>query len=143
MARRSEVKVLAVVVRPDPPYELNEEESEVWRAIVDGLPADHFQPCNFYLLTALCKHVATRRRFDRLIELELKKRKLDDGRLSRLTAMRYRESSAVRVLSSAMRLTQQSVYLPQTAARRIKGVTATGANMIDSPWFKGDGGDAE
>ena len=143
MARRNEVKVLEVVVRPDAPYELDDEQSEVWRSIVDSMPADHFQPCNFHLLVGLCKHVTSRRRFDRLIELELKRRKFDEGRLSRLTAMRYRESSAVRVLSSAMRLTQQSVYLPQTAARRIKGVTATGANMIDSPWFKGDGGDAE
>jgi hypothetical protein len=31
--------------------------AEVWRTVVDSMPADHFIPANYHLLTQLCRHV--------------------------------------------------------------------------------------
>jgi hypothetical protein len=54
--------------RPDPPYDLREHESDVWRATVGAVAADHFCPANYPLLEQYCRHVVAARRVDKLIE---------------------------------------------------------------------------
>jgi hypothetical protein len=129
---------LEIIPRPDAPYELDDEQSDIWRSIVNSMPADHFQPANFHLLAKLCKHIATGRRMDQLVESETRKRKIDDGKLARLQKMRHIETTAIVMLSRSMRLTQQSIWLPQVAGNRIKGVAARKVNLIDAPWNNED-----
>ncbi len=126
-----------VIQRPDAPYELNDEEADCWRAIVNALPADHFMAGNFPLLVRLCKHIAASRRVDQLIDAETKKKEVDTRALRRLYLMASAESRMIQTLSRSMRLTQQSVYLPETAARRrLKGITATSTSVVKAPWHK-------
>jgi hypothetical protein len=54
--------------RPDAPYDVTDEEAEVWRTVVDSMPADHFIPANYHLLTQLCRHVVEARRIAQLIK---------------------------------------------------------------------------
>src|SRR5688572_24505166 len=51
--------VVLRVVRPDAPYNLTPEQANVWRAVVDDLPADWFRPHNLALLVQYCRHITT------------------------------------------------------------------------------------
>jgi hypothetical protein len=42
--------------RPDAPYDLADAGAEVWRAIVASMPAEHFAPSHYPMLTQLCRH---------------------------------------------------------------------------------------
>ena len=48
--------------------------AEVWRTVVDSMPADHFIPANYHLLTQLCRHVVEARRIAQLIKAYRKKK---------------------------------------------------------------------
>jgi hypothetical protein len=48
--------------------------AEVWRTFVDSMPADHFIPANYHLLTQLCRHVVEARRIAQLIKAYRKKK---------------------------------------------------------------------
>src|SRR5215471_6223415 len=113
--------LMEVVPRPAPPDELSEEEASVWRSIVNSMPAEHFMAANYHLLEKLCRHIVTGRKLDARVDDELRKRRVDERNLEYLTKMRSRETLAIVTLSRTMRITQQSVYLPHTVARRIKG----------------------
>jgi hypothetical protein len=56
-----------IVQRPDAPYDLTDEQSEEWRAVVT-MPPDHFMRGNYALLSQLCRHVVSARRIAQLIE---------------------------------------------------------------------------
>jgi hypothetical protein len=47
--------------------------AEVWRTVVDSMPADHFIPAN-HLLTQPCRHVVEARRIAQLIKAYRKKK---------------------------------------------------------------------
>jgi hypothetical protein len=48
--------------------------AEVWRTVVDSMPADHFIPANYHFLTQLCRHVVEARRIAQLIKAYRKKK---------------------------------------------------------------------
>jgi hypothetical protein len=62
MAKRGRVSIDALMVqaqgleanlpRPDAPYDVTDEEAEVWRTVVNSMPADHFIPANY--IFSLC-----------------------------------------------------------------------------------------
>lgn len=91
--------------------------AEVWRTVVDSMPADHFTPANYHLLTQLCRHVVEARRIAQLIKAYRK------ARLS--------ESSIIQRLSCSMRLTQQSNF---HQSRRLPGPTISNRNPWDEKW---------
>ncbi len=138
-----------LIPRPDAPYELNDEEAGVWRGIVDSMPADHFATGNFPLLVRLCKHIIASRMVDQLIDHELKRKTLNSNTLIKLYAIQAKESQIITTLCRSMRLTQQSRWLPQTVARKVKGMSAQSTQMIEAPWNRsredddGDSGDQE
>jgi hypothetical protein len=104
-----------VVERQRPPHDLSDEEVEIWAAVVATEPADWFSPSTVPLLAEYCRHVIHARRVAELIEratsdIDRKTKKptlvLED--YDRLLKMQERESRAVAMLATKMRITQQS-----------------------------------
>jgi hypothetical protein len=99
---------VAVVTRPDAPLDLTPEETDEWRAIVDGMPADWFQRETWPLLAQYCRHTVAARRVGQLLDAEMAGQEIDLARLDKLLAAQARESGALKALAASMRLAQQS-----------------------------------
>lgn len=87
-------------------------------------PSDWFARDTHELLISYCKHTAIVRSLDRQID-GFPVGDLDDkeglDRYKTLTDMREKHTRALTALSRSMRLTHQSQYRPETAARRATG----------------------
>lgn len=55
--------VESIPVRPDPPLELDERQTEIWLEVTSGLPVEWFGEETFALLTAYCIHMGRFRSF--------------------------------------------------------------------------------
>jgi hypothetical protein len=114
---------IEVVQRPDAPYDLTDEESQEWWAIVNDLPADWFPRHTHSLLGQYCRHVVNSRRIARLIEQALsppsddEPAKIDLGEYDKLLAMQEREGRAMSSLATRMRLTQQATVRAESAKK--------------------------
>lgn len=96
--------------RPDAPYDLTDEESDEWRAVVNRLPADWFPRETWPLLSQFCRHVVNARRVAQLIAKTTSGKNLDIGDYDKLLAMQEREGRAMSSLATRMRITQQATY---------------------------------
>jgi hypothetical protein len=103
---------LEAVPRPDSPYDLTDEESTEWWAIVARMPADWFPRETHALLTNYCRHVVTARRVAQLIQVAERAEHIDLDQYDQLLRMRERETRAASSLATRMRITQQSSYDP-------------------------------
>lgn len=121
---------VAVVPRPDPPLELTPEQADVWREVVDALPADWFPRETWGLLAQYCRHVIEARRIAQLIDQECAKERLSISNYNELLKMQERQSARIKVLSASMRLSQQSSYNHKTAATAKNQV----AGVVRRPW---------
>jgi hypothetical protein len=90
------------------PHELNDEETEVWFAVVNSMPADWLTPSTVPLLTQYCRHVLQAKRVAELIERASGKKDLELMDYNRLLAMQERESRAICTLATKMRISQKS-----------------------------------
>lgn len=126
-------KGLEVVQRPDAPYELDDEEAREWKAIVETMDADHFMRGNYPLLVQYCRHVVSARKINQLISAEERKKKFDRREYMILLQMRSTETAAIGRLARSMRLTQQSVRLPDK--QHPKGNAGAEA---PPPWIRKD-----
>ena len=120
-----------IIQRPDAPYELNDEEADEWRSIVQTMPADHFMRGNFPLLVQLCRHIVSSRRVAQLISAAVKAKPFDARAYGQLLIMQSTESAAIMRLSRSMRLTQQSVMRPETTKHPKN-------KFARAPWDRGD-----
>jgi hypothetical protein len=102
--------VAGPVQYPDAPYDLTDEESDEWRAIVSSMQPDHFSPSNFPVLTQLCRHVCNARRISQLISACLKAKKFCQEEYSGLLRLQATESFAIQRLSRSLRLVQQARF---------------------------------
>jgi hypothetical protein len=107
----------AELPRPDAPYDLDDEETIVWRDVVEAMPADHFIPANYHLLTQYCRHVVEARRIKQMIKEyhDLRRTKAGRAEFSYSTFFALQEaqlsqSRMVFMFSRAMRLTQQANF---------------------------------
>ena len=108
---------IATTRRLSPPPDLTEEQSDVWRSIVNGNPADLFNAGSAPVLAALCRHVVAARRVAGWIaRLEEAEEGLDEEAWFRLLARQEAESKMVAALATRLRLTPQSRYTPHGAA---------------------------
>jgi hypothetical protein len=139
--RHSSVSRSAVVSggfneRAEPPKDLTERQNAIWREVVAGEDPSFFR-------TAVAKGLLAdycRRREAGEAIAEVIKRFSGDWdtdpvamlRYDRLLRMRDRENNATFVLARALRLTNQSRYVPDTAAR----VAAKAVAEQDVPWRK-------
>jgi len=103
------VSPLEKVQRQRPPHDLNDEETEVWAAVVNDQAADWFSPSTVPVLAAYCRHVVQSRRVAELIEKATGDSELSIQDYDRLLKMQERESRAIASLATKMRISQQSV----------------------------------
>lgn len=106
---------LETVERQRPPHDLNDEEVEIWCAVVSTEAADWFTPSTKPLLAEYCRHVIRARRIAELIEKAAsdldpvtKQPTLSIKDYDRLLKMAERESRALATLATKMRISQQA-----------------------------------
>jgi len=115
---------IETIRRPDPPIELTEDEGEVWRVVVNRLPADWFPAETLPMLAQYCRHTVASRRVAAMISSldEECAKAVKDGAaqgevvlgsakaLDRLLKMQERESRCLASLATKMRISQQTQY---------------------------------
>ena len=108
---------ISVPLSSNAPCELVDEETIVWRDVVEAMPADHFIPANYHLLVQCCRHVVEARRIEQTIKEYRDLRKAKAGRSEfnystffALQEAKLSQSRMVFTLSRAMRLTQQANF---------------------------------
>lgn len=99
---------LEAVPRLTAPHELNDEETEVWFAVVNTQPADWFDAGTAPLLTQYCRHVIQARRVAELIEKATGDPELSIKDYDRLLKVQQRESASISSLATKMRISQQA-----------------------------------
>jgi hypothetical protein len=113
--------------RLQPPASMPTEQAEVWRQVVQSLPAEWFSAEQTSLLLAYCNHVA------RAAQIQAALSKLDPiGDLEtfdKLCKAAGMESARITMLARSMRLTQQSRLRAETASNRSAATAA--ANFDD------------
>ena|SRR2546430_10580207 len=101
----------ATTLRPDAPYDLTDEQAVVWKQIIEAMPADHFIPANYPVLSQLCRHIIDARRVAQLIQVFCKKKgNFEIRTYLELLKQQAAESLSIARLSRSMRLTQQSTH---------------------------------
>jgi hypothetical protein len=98
------------IERPRPPAELTGEEVEVWSTVVGAEAADWFRPSQLPLLAQYCRHVVRSNRIAHLIKVAEAADEFDLAEYAGLLKMQERESRAIAMLATKMRLSQQSTY---------------------------------
>lgn len=98
------------IQRPDAPYDLTDEQTQEWWAVVNRMPADWFPRETHALLADYCRHVVMARRVAQLIKQAESSESLDVVEYDRLGKMAERESRVIASLATKMRLTQQTTY---------------------------------
>ena len=119
------VSGVEAVQRPDAPYDLTDEQTEEWWAVVNRMPADWFPRETHGLLAQYCRHVVAARRVSQLITAAEGADELDVLTLDRLYKMQEREGRALSSLANRMRLTHQ-------ATKRVE--TTRKPSMVKKPW---------
>lgn len=123
--------VLETHARPDAPYELTDDEANIWRSVIDRMPSDWFGPETYPLLTQYCRHVVRSHRIAQLVQsMESDPEKSEDKEgipfwlegYDRLLKMQERESRAITTLATKMRLAQQSTIAPDAKKERRIGM---------------------
>jgi hypothetical protein len=99
-----------VIQRPDAPYDLTDEQSAEWWAVVGRMPAEWFPRETHALLADYCRHVVKSRRISQLVNDAESSDPVDLDALDKLYKMAERESRAISSLATRMRLTQQTSY---------------------------------
>lgn len=118
-----------LIQRPEAPLDLTPEQSDVWRQVVDAMPADWFPRETWPLLTQYCRHTIDARRIGQLIDQACARPDLDFAEYGELLKMQRQETGALKVLAASMRLAQQSSRSDDTAktAKRNK-------RTVSRPW---------
>lgn len=118
MAKRGRVSAAALAIagpvgltkRPSAPHDLTDEETEVWFAVVNRLPADWFPAETQPLLSQYARHAVQARRVAELIEQCAGSKSLEIADYDRLLKMQERESRALASLAVKMRISQSTTY---------------------------------
>jgi hypothetical protein len=114
------------ISRPVCPHDLTDEETEVWAAVVNSLPADWFKAENLPLLSQYSRHVIQARRIAELIERATSDANLTIKDYDRLLKAQARESAAMSSLATKMRISHQA-----TTNHRGNSKSAT---SLRKPW---------
>ena len=129
--------------RPPPPLELTEEQQTEWQAIVGRLPSGWFARETHGLLVAYLRHWSTHRFLSKQVEAFNSAWFAEDGGFERYSSwlgLRAREGKAMGDLATKLRLTNQSRYMPSTAARQAQrepfGSIDADGNIKLAPWQK-------
>jgi hypothetical protein len=99
---------IETIQRPDAPYDLTDEQTEEWWAVVNRMPADWFPRETHGILSQYCRHVITARRVAQLVASCEATDPLDIGEYDQLLKMQEREGRALSSLATRLRITQQA-----------------------------------
>ena len=124
------VGAVALIERPSAPLGLTPEEADVWQRHVDAKPADWFDAGTWGLLKQLCRHEVAADRIGQMLESAMARDEVDVGEIDKLLAMQAKETAAIKAMSAAMRLSQQSSRTDGSAATAKRRVNGT----IKRPW---------
>lgn len=116
---------IETVARPDAPYDLTDEQTEEWWAVVNRMPADWFPRETHGMLAQYCRHVVAARRVAQLIAKAEKQKALDVETYDRLLKMQEREGRAISSLATRMRISQQATVRAEQARK---------PKQVDKPW---------
>jgi chaperone required for assembly of F1-ATPase len=116
---------VGTVARPDAPYDLTDEQTEEWLAVVNRMPADWFPRETHGMLAQYCRHVVAARRVAQLISKAEKQKALDVEAYDRLLKMQEREGRAISSLATRMRISQQATVRAEQARK---------PKQVDKPW---------
>ena len=119
------VSPVETVARPDAPYDLTDEQTEEWWAVVNRMPADWFPRETHGMLAQYCRHVVAARRVAQLIAKAEKQKALDVEAYDRLLKMQEREGRAISSLATRMRISQQATVRAEQARK---------PKQVDKPW---------
>lgn len=119
------VSTVEAVMRPDAPYDLTDEQSAEWWAVVNRMPADWFPRETHGMLAQYCRHVVAARRVAQLIANAEKQKALDVEEYDRLLKMQEREGRAISSLATRMRISQQATVRAESARK---------PKMVAKPW---------
>ena len=115
--------------RPNAPLDLTPEESDVWVATVNAMPADWFQLETWPLLTQWCRHTVSARRVSQMIEAAASRKDVEISEMKDLLGMQAKETTALKSLGAAMRLSQQASYSARGA-----GGQKSRRKTVSRPW---------
>lgn len=105
------------IQRPDAPYDLTDEQSEEWWAVVNRMPAEWFPRETHGMLAQYCRHVVAARRCAQLVAACEAESDLDVERYDRLLKMQEREGRAISSLATRMRISQQATVRAEQARK--------------------------
>ncbi len=112
--------------RPPAPDHFTPEKAAIWERVVGAMVPTWWNASNLDLLEAYCGHVFAAQDIDRRIDEEHAREEGPRlGALNTLSLLKGRETRAVTMLSTKMRLAQQSTY-----DKSKKG----GDHSIKKPW---------
>ena len=105
--------------------------AEVWRTVVDSMPADHFTPANYHLLTQLCQHVVEGRRIAQLIKAYRKAQLSESSIIQRLRCVSPSNRTSIRADDYRDRLSAIAILGmksgdTQTSVTTVLGFTTSG-----------------
>src|SRR6478752_5807596 len=103
-----QTNVISSIRRPSPPADLTDEQAEVWRGVVDRLPADWFHAENLPLLVQYCRHVIRARHIAEVIDDAASR--ISPFDYAKLLQIEEVQSRAISSLATRMRFTQHSSY---------------------------------
>jgi len=101
------------VQRPDAPYDLTDEQSQEWWAVVNRMPADWFPRETHGMLSQYCRHVVAARRVAEVVRTVEAAQSFDVVAYDRALKMQEREGRAISSLATRMRISQQTTYDPK------------------------------
>jgi hypothetical protein len=113
------------IARPDAPYDLTDEQTAEWWAVVNRLPADWFPRETHAMLAQYCRHVVSARRVAQLIAAHEATDPLDLDGYDKLLKMQEREGRAISSLATRMRISQQATVRAESAKK---------PSMVKAPW---------
>ena len=119
--------------RPHPPENLGVEEATLWVDIVNSRPSDYFGEETQALLEEYVRYVSQGRWLGGMVLCQ--REEIDNGgvvdseALRRLIVMQTQTTAKIMALARSMRLTQQSIYLPDSSAGKGKP-----KDLEEKPW---------
>jgi len=118
----AELATTSIPTRPEPPNDLNEEESIEWKAVVNRLPVDWFKREHYGVLVAYCQHVVLRRFIKKLIDgFPPEDLQTKDGvsTWAKLHSALSKETEKIVTCARTMRITHQAVYNAKSGHTKI------------------------
>ena len=111
------VSTIETVQRPDAPYDLTDEQSDEWWAVVNRMPADWFPRETHGMLAQYCRHVVRARRLAQLLNAVEQAKDFDVKEYRDLLRSEEEQSRAISSLATRMRISQQATVRAEQARK--------------------------